>query len=142
MTFSTIFAIEQHWFIQNGNYGEADDFLQALFAIPDLLEQVMENHQAFFQGCLEALYASRGGGGGYDDYEENKRLFLQRNLRVAQLVENADSSSSNRSGASALAVLEIMNKRLLIKERVFVEEWGTIARPEEFRLITFLASTD
>lgn len=89
-------------FIRGGNFGQADDFLQTLFAMQDL-DQMLDSNKELFQGHLEAFYR-RG------EYDENKGRFLQRDLRVAQLAD----------GNGAALVLEL--KRVLIDGRVIVEE--------------------
>jgi len=89
-------------FIRGGNFGQADDFLQTLFAMQDL-DQMLDSNKELFQGHLEAFYR-RG------EYDENKGRFLQRDLRVAQLAD----------GNGAALVLEL--KRVLIDGLVIVEE--------------------
>jgi hypothetical protein len=89
-------------FIRVGNFGEADDFLQTLFAMQDL-DQLLDSNQELFQGHLEAFYR-RG------EYDENKGRFLQRDLRAAQLAD----------GNGAALVLEL--KRVLIDGRVIIVE--------------------
>jgi hypothetical protein len=95
-------ALLKRGFIRDGNFGEADDFLQTLFAIENL-DQMLESNQAIFQGYLDGFYES-------GDFDENKRRFLQRDFRVAQLAD----------GDGAALVLKL--KRVLIDERVLVEE--------------------
>jgi len=89
-------------FIRGGNFGQADDFLQTLFAMQDL-DQMLDSNEELFRGHLEAFH-------GLGEYDENKTRFLQRDLRVAQLV--------NVNGADL--VLEL--KRVLIDGRVIVDE--------------------
>jgi hypothetical protein len=90
-------------FMRVEKFGAADDFLQTLFAIEDL-DQMLESNQQHFQGYLDGFYET-------GDYDENKRLFLQRDLRVAKI-----------RGGGAAVVLEL--KQNLIAWRVFGEEGG------------------
>lgn len=97
-------------FVEMGHFGEADDFLESLFAFSAAdLQALVESQSGIFRGPLELLYRT-------GDDAKIRRLFLRRNhLRVGHLGEEC-----------AGAVLEL--RRLLIDGNFVAREAdGTVS---------------
>jgi len=68
-------------FEDTGLFGAADEFLQSLFAFPAAdLRDLVNSHFEIFRAYLEAFYSTA-------DDAENRRRFLECNLRVGHLGE-------------------------------------------------------